>query len=79
MELREGKSYGELARKYGYSKSCIRKIERKIMRKRRAMRKAGMTPPEPDAVKAPAFAKPEGGARPQTRPFEQGELFYDGR
>jgi DNA-binding CsgD family transcriptional regulator len=77
-ELQEGKNYGELARKYGYSKSYIRKIERKIIQKRRAMRKAGETPPEPattpnaEPVKIPFFTKP------QARPFEQGELFYDG-
>jgi Mor family transcriptional regulator len=44
-ELQEGKNYGELARKYGYSKSYIRKIERKIIQKRRAVFKAGGTPP----------------------------------
>jgi hypothetical protein len=74
-ELQEGKNYGELARKYGYSKSYIRKIEHKIIQKRRAVRKAGGTPPEPATVtngrpvKIPVF----------TRPFEQGELFYDGQ
>ncbi|MDR0558391.1 MAG: hypothetical protein LBG43_11120 [Treponema sp.] len=77
-ELREGKSYGELARKYGYSKSYIRKIEHKIIQERRAVRKAGGTPPElptasnAEPVKKPVFTKP------QARPFEQGELFYDG-
>ncbi|MDR0556305.1 MAG: hypothetical protein LBG43_00315 [Treponema sp.] len=84
-ELREGKSYGELARKYGYSKSYIRKIEHKIMRERRAMRKSGAIPPEvkttPNAepVKTPVFTRPQDSARLQARPFEQGELFYDGR
>jgi DNA-binding CsgD family transcriptional regulator len=78
-ELREGKSYGELARKHGYSKSYIRRIEHKVMRERRATRKAGGTPPEPLAVpnakpvKIPVFTKP------QARPFEQGELFYEGQ
>jgi DNA-binding CsgD family transcriptional regulator len=77
-ELREGKSYGELARKHGYSKSYIRKIERKAMLERRAVRKAGGTPPEPTKapntkpVKKPVFT------RLRARPFEQGELFYDG-
>jgi hypothetical protein len=77
-ELQEGKNYGELARKYGYSKSYIRKIEHKIIQKRRATRKAGGTIPEPtrgpnaEPVKMPVFTKQ------QTRPFEQGELFYDG-
>jgi hypothetical protein len=77
-ELQGGKSYGELAREYGYSKSYIRKIEHKIIQKRRAVRKAGGTPPEPatapnvEPVKMPFFTKQ------QARPFEQGELFYDG-
>jgi DNA-binding CsgD family transcriptional regulator len=80
-ELREGKSYGELARKYGYSKSYIRKIEHKIIQKRRALRKAGGTPPEMttasdrEPVKTPVFTKPH----IRIRPFEQGELFYDGQ
>jgi DNA-binding CsgD family transcriptional regulator len=84
-ELQEGKSYGELARKYGYSKSYIRKIEHKIIQKRRAMRKAGGAPPEPataphaEPVNIPVFAKPRDNAFPQARPFKQGELFYDGQ
>jgi hypothetical protein len=77
-ELQEGKNYGELAREYGYSKSYIRKIEHKIIQKRRAVFKAGKTSPEPatasnrESVKMPVFTKQ------QARPFVQGELFYDG-
>jgi hypothetical protein len=84
-ELQEGKSYGELARKYGYSKSYIRRIEHKIIRERRAVRKAGGTPPEPatasnaEFVTIPVSIKPQGNACPRARPFEQGELFYDGQ
>jgi hypothetical protein len=83
-ELREGKNYGELARKYGYSKSYIRKIEHKIIQKRRAARKAGGTPPEPAAapnaepVKIPVFTRPRDNVCRKARPFERGELFYDG-
>jgi hypothetical protein len=84
-ELNEGRSYGELARKYGYSKSYIRKIERKIILERRAVRKAGGTPFEPttaskaEPVKTPNFTKPKDTACLRARPFEQGELFYDGQ
>jgi hypothetical protein len=84
-ELQERKSYGELARKYGYSKSYIRKIERRIVQKRRAIRKAGGTLPEPvvasntGPVKTPDFTKPKDTACLRVRPFEQGELFYDGQ
>jgi hypothetical protein len=82
-ELQKGKSYGELARKHGYSKSYIRKIEGKIILERRAVRKVGgtlselTTAADKRPVKAPDFTKPRDNACPWVRPFEQGELFYD--
>lgn len=73
-ELRAGASYAELAEKYRYTKSYIRKIEHKLANERRALLKAGITPPD-DAL-TPA-ADPLKLDVPHSRPFEKGELFYE--
>lgn len=73
-ELRSGFTYADLARKYGYTKSYIRKIEHKIANERRAMLKAGK--PLPD-IEVTADATPIKLDVPHSRPFEQGELFYE--
>jgi hypothetical protein len=78
-ELQNGKSYADVARKYEYSKSYIRKIEHKIINERRAMRKAGIQPPEiiiekvAEPVKVTALTSPP---EITPTPFAQGELFY---
>lgn len=72
-ELRGGASYQEVARKYGYTKSYVRKIEHRKAEERRRARAKGI------AVEPPApAAKPVAGARLKPRdikPVMQGGLF----
>jgi hypothetical protein len=79
-DLRNGATYREAAAKYGYTKSYIRKIERKITdMKRRERREQQPRKPEnkdtavkPGAVVRPA---PRGTAAHGKHVFLQGELF----
>ena len=73
-ELRAGASYTDLAEKYHYTKYYIRKIEHKLTAERRALLKAGITQPDETAS---ASADPVKLDVPHSRPFEQGELFYE--
>lgn len=73
-ELQDGATYKTLARKYGYTKSYIRRIEKKMREARKAARAGG-------AAKRPVTAaQNENTAKLKPRdikPFEQGELFYE--
>nr|DAO15611.1 MAG TPA: Mor transcription activator family [Caudoviricetes sp.] len=73
-ELRAGATYADLAEKYRYTKSYIRKIEHKLTAERRALLKAGITPPDETAS---ASTDPVKLDVPHSRPFEPGELFYE--
>jgi hypothetical protein len=76
-ELKGGASYQEAARKYGYTKSYIRKIEHKKNEERRLLRAKGTAIAGPPPAVA---AIPSGETRLKQRdikPFEQGELFYE--
>jgi hypothetical protein len=78
IDLRNGAGYGEVARKYHYSKSYIRKIEQKKAEQRRQMRKAGIKPPEIQAAARPMKpVKPVKLATMDIKLFSQGELFYE--
>ena len=72
-ELRNGATYHEVAVKYGYTKSYIRKIEHKIMdsrrRERKAQNAAGNANPRIRLVSREPEDQPE-------HKFGQGELFY---
>lgn len=74
-ELNAGYSYAELAQKYHYTKSYIRKIEHKIMKERRTLLKAGITPPELEIKTSTNVALTM--KIQHTKPFEPGELFYE--
>jgi DNA-binding response OmpR family regulator len=73
-ELRRGASYQEMASKYGYTKSYIRKIEHKYNKKNKG--RYGRINTVLDINKRrddkPVKLKPPG-----IKPFEQGELFYE--
>lgn len=73
-ELNAGYSYADLSQKYGYTKSYIRKIQHKMMSERRSLLKAGITPPE---IEIKTSAAPLSKKIQHSRPFEQGELFYE--
>lgn len=73
-ELRAGATYADLAEKYRYTKSYIRKIEHKITAERRKLLKAGISPPE---IKIETSAVPLSKKIQYTKPFEPGELFYE--
>jgi hypothetical protein len=75
-DLRNGAGYGDVARKYHYSKSYIRKIEHKKAEERRKLRKAGITPPEIPITTS--SAEPVKLVPKAIKSFEQGELFYEG-
>lgn len=77
-ELRNGASYHSLAAKYGYTKSYIRKIEHKILDKRRRERQAQKPESKKAVVKMqpPIRLMPREPAKRETTIFEQGELFY---
>ena len=72
-ELRAGATYAELAEKYRYTKSYIRKIEHKLTAERCALLKAGITPPDDITINE----EPLKLDVPHSRPFEPGELFYE--
>jgi Mor family transcriptional regulator len=59
-DLRGGMGYGEAARKYGYSKAYIRKIEHRAMEKERAERAAGKAAgtPRPPEQEELGFERP---------------------
>jgi Mor family transcriptional regulator len=65
-DLQNKMSYGEAARKYGYTKANIRKIEQKMREKYRSLQKSGIKPPE--------SAKP---VLTTAGTYKQGELFYE--
>jgi hypothetical protein len=71
-ELQGGADYREVARKYGYSKSYIRRIEHKKTRERRLARARGLAGPS-EALPAGEIKLAPG----DTKPFEQGDLFYE--
>jgi Mor family transcriptional regulator len=74
-ELQGGAAYRDVARKYGYTKSYIRKIEHKKNEERREARARS------GAVTGPSAAIHEGEiklAPRDVKPFEQGDLFYEG-
>jgi hypothetical protein len=74
-DLQNGGRYGDVARKYHYSKSYIRKIEHKKAEERRRQRKAGITIPDIPTVAsmtAPTRLTPH-----ENKGFEQGDLFYE--
>jgi hypothetical protein len=76
-DLRNGASYREVAAKYGYTKTYIRKIEHKIMdRKRREgqARKPGIQ--NTSALPKPPVRIVLSGTDQGKQDFRQGELFY---
>jgi hypothetical protein len=80
-DLQNGGGYGDVARKYHYSKSYIRKIEHKKTEERRRERKAGITTHgTPTAAGIPTAAGTAEPVRltPHEKPFQQGDLFYEG-
>jgi hypothetical protein len=73
-ELRNGATYKRLAQKYGYTKSYIRRIEKKMREARKAARDGGTAKPSAFAVRNENAEK----LKPRDiKPFEQGELFYE--
>jgi hypothetical protein len=72
-ELMSGKTYREVALKYGYTKSYVRKIENKKRKEKRRDRAGG--------VKAASDASASRGGEPAKRKpksaFGQGELFCE--
>jgi hypothetical protein len=76
-ELRDGATYREAARKYGYTKSYIRKIEHKKNEERRRARAKGVMTGEPPSVITVTRAGESRLAPGNAKPFEQGELFYE--
>jgi uncharacterized protein YdbL (DUF1318 family) len=81
-ELRRGATYQQMAQKYGYTKSYIRKIEHKKYNERKRERERPRTrrpDAAPVAVSTPAANKnlaARAQLRPrETKPFLQGELF----
>jgi hypothetical protein len=73
-ELRQGATYQQMAAKYGYTKSHIRKIEQKKYRERRRERvrdgRAAVPPAASKGYTAPVKLKPR-----ETKQNIQGELF----
>jgi hypothetical protein len=61
-ELQEGASYGDMARKYHYSKTYIRHIEHKIRAERVAVRQPALR--EPAAAKRAPASKGQSGIAP---------------
>ncbi len=84
-DLQSGLSYGDTARKYGYSKSYIRKIEHKVNEKRREIiRQTGKLPEMLPVNDTKSAAKPKKVTVLTTpkdietsSPFQQGDLFYE--
>ncbi len=72
-ELCAGATYAELAEKYRYTKSYIRKIEHKLAAERCACLKDGITPPDDITINEERLKLDV----PHSRPFEPGELFYE--
>jgi hypothetical protein len=77
-ELRGGANYFEVAQKYGYTKSYIRKIEHKKNAERRQARAQGIAIAEPPSVITAVPAREIKLAPRDIIPFEQGDLFYEG-
>jgi hypothetical protein len=75
-DLRNGEGYGDVARKYHYSKSYIRKIEHKKIEESRKLRKAGIA--MPNIPTAASTAESVKLAPRDIKPFKQGDLFYEG-
>ena len=74
-ELRQGANYQQVAVKYGYTKSYIRKIERKkynVKKKERRVQVNAVLDINKRRDDKPVKLKPL-----DTKPFEQGELFYE--
>lgn len=74
-ELRGGANYQEIAGKYGYTKSYIRKIEHKMYNEKKKGRRVQV-----NAVlntNKRRDYKPEKLKPRDIKPFEQGELFYE--
>jgi hypothetical protein len=77
-ELRNGATYHDEAVKYGYTKSYIRKIEHKLLDKKRRERQKQKTENKNTAtrVESPIRLVPQGTAEHKYRDDGQGELFY---
>jgi hypothetical protein len=74
-ELRSGSTYQDVAQKYGYTKSYIRKIEHKKYDERKARRgtmKARQIDMTNERVSEPVRLAPR-----EIKIFEQGDLFYE--
>lgn len=83
--LQNGHSYNETARKYGYSKSYIRKIEKIVRAKRCAMMQSGLEVPKIETeeiaepaeipIKVSALTTPQNISRSR-KGWDEGDLFY---
>jgi hypothetical protein len=74
-ELRGGANYHEAARKYGYTKSYIRKIEHKKSEELRRMRAKGVAVDCPSSAAAAKSAVAVKLKPRAVKPVIQGELF----
>ena len=77
-DLQNGASYRDAAAKYGYTKSYIRKIEHKILDRKRRERQAGCAAAKTTECKTEPYIRLVSGGRADRDNHKdgQGELFY---